>query len=466
MTEKKLPGADWIYMVYDKGDRLIATQDGNMRGAGQWLCTKYDVFNRPVMTALKSLSDNRATLQSYLDSYSSVYYETPVSTGIGYTQGNSFPDKFNLAESDILTVTYYDSYGYPGKKNFDASVNISGYSDASGDTHYFDNVKGQVTGTRTKVLDGSSVRWLVSTSYYDSKYRVIQNLRDLYATDATYSEVMSSEYDFTGRVLRTKQNQSFGTSSRTVDKYFTYDSQGRLTTTEQEIAGDPNRKITVAENVYNETGQLITKKLHKVGTSYLQTLDYNYNIRGWLTTINNPDNLSGDLFAEKLLYESPESGLNLSTEVQYNGNISGMIWNSDQKSKQGYRFTYDGLNRLTLGDYKYYSGAWYDHSKYEERSLTYDKNGNISALTRSDQNGTGDTYTYHYNGNKLDYFESKGTTYGYDSNGNTTFDGLRGMTIGYNILNLPSSISKSSESISYIYNSSREKLAKRMKAGD
>jgi ABC-type phosphate transport system substrate-binding protein len=90
----------------------------------------------------------------------------------------------------------------------------------------------------------------------------------------------------------------------------------------------------------------------------------------------------------------------------------------------------------------------------------------ISALTRSDQNGTGDTYTYHYNGNKLDYFESKGTTYGYDSNGNTTFDGLRGMTIGYNILNLPSSISKSSESISYIYNSSREKLAKRMKTGD
>jgi RHS repeat-associated protein len=37
------------------------------------------------------------------------------------------------------------------------------------------------------------------------------------------------------------------------------------------------------------------------------------------------------------------------------------------------------------------------------------------------------------------------------------------MSIGYNVLNLPNSISKSSESISYIYSASGEKLAKRMK---
>jgi hypothetical protein len=39
------------------------------------------------------------------------------------------------------------------------------------------------------------------------------------------------------------------------------------------------------------------------------------------------------------------------------------------------------------------------------------------------------------------------------------------MTIGYNELNLPNSISKSSETISYIYSASGEKLAKRMKDG-
>src|SRR5690606_33609118 len=31
MTHKKVPGADWVYMVYDDRDRLVMTQDGNQR---------------------------------------------------------------------------------------------------------------------------------------------------------------------------------------------------------------------------------------------------------------------------------------------------------------------------------------------------------------------------------------------------------------------------------------------------
>jgi len=416
------------------------------------------------MTALVSLGDSRATLQTYFNGYSSTYCESRISTGIGYTQGNSFADKFNLSESDILTVTYYDSYWYPGVKTFNTSVNISDYSDGTGNSYYFDDVKGQVTGTRTKVLDGSSVRWLVSTNYYDNKYRVIQGLRDLYATDATYSEVVSSLYDFTGRVLQTKINQSFGSTSTTVNKYFAYDSQGRLTNTDQEIAGDVNGRVTVAENVYNETGQLVTKKLHKAYPyDYLQNVDYTYNIRGWLASINNPDNLSSDLFAERLLYESSESGLNSSYPLQYNGNISGMVWNSTQKSKQGYGFSYDGLNRLNQGYHKYYPGYWLGDSKYDEKEINYDRNGNITALQRTDQNGnTSDNFTYNYSGNQLSNINS-GISYAYDPNGNTTTDGLRGMSIEYNVLNLPNSITKGSESISYIYSASGEKLAKRMK---
>lgn len=255
----------------------------------------------------------------------------------------------------------------------------------------------------------------------------------------------------------------FNGVTTTVDKYLTYDSQRRLTKTEQEIEGDANGRVTVSENVYNETGQLLTKKLHKVGSGYLQTVDYSYNIRGWLKSINDPDNLSGDLFAEKLLYESSESGLNSDYPLQYNGNISAMVWNSVQKSKQGYGFTYDGLNRLTLGDYKYYSGGWNDHAKYEEKNLTYDSNGNITRLTRTDNYGnTDEDFNYNYSGNKLLYINS-GSTYNYDQNGNTILDGLRGMYLNYNILNLPKKITRGSDSISYIYSASGEKLVKRMK---
>jgi len=37
-----------------------------------------------------------------------------------------------------------------------------------------------------------------------------------------------------------------------------------------------------------------------------------------------------------------------------------MVQNSTQKSKQGYSFTNDGLNRLTYRDDKSYSTAWVD----------------------------------------------------------------------------------------------------------
>ena len=56
MTEKKVPGAEPVYMVYDQRDRLVLTQDGNQRAQGKWLFTKYDALNRPVFTGLKSIS--------------------------------------------------------------------------------------------------------------------------------------------------------------------------------------------------------------------------------------------------------------------------------------------------------------------------------------------------------------------------------------------------------------------------
>lgn len=50
MTFKKLPGCEPVYMIYDKRDRLVLTQDGNMRAsdANKWSYTEYDNKNRPV----------------------------------------------------------------------------------------------------------------------------------------------------------------------------------------------------------------------------------------------------------------------------------------------------------------------------------------------------------------------------------------------------------------------------------
>ncbi len=37
MSAKKIPGAGWVYMVYDQRDRLVFTQDANMRARNQWI---------------------------------------------------------------------------------------------------------------------------------------------------------------------------------------------------------------------------------------------------------------------------------------------------------------------------------------------------------------------------------------------------------------------------------------------
>ena len=258
--------------------------------------------------------------------------------------------------------------------------------------------------------------------------------------------------------------------STITDKFYTFDHLARLTTSAQQITGDAaNGKVTVALNTYNESGQLINKKLHGANSlGYLQYVDYTYNIRGWLTSINNPDNLAHstdpvDLFGERLDYNATETGLNSSYPSQYNGNISAMVWTNSNKPKRGYAFTYDGLNRLTYGDFKGYNAAWVDSTNFEEKSLSYDLNGNLNRLIRT--NSTGGSmadYTYHYKGNQLNQINAL-TAYTYDKNGNTTFDGIRGFTIGYNSLNLPKSVTSGTDNIAYIYSAAGTKLAKKMK---
>lgn len=45
-----MPGAEETRMVYDARDRMVMTQDGNLRAAHQWLYTQYDYLNRPIVS--------------------------------------------------------------------------------------------------------------------------------------------------------------------------------------------------------------------------------------------------------------------------------------------------------------------------------------------------------------------------------------------------------------------------------
>ncbi len=85
----------------------------------------------------------------------------------------------------------------------------------------------------------------------------------------------------------------------------------------------------VAQYEYNELGQLVDKKLHNTGgTNFLQSIDYRYNIRSWLSSINNAalgvntatNDETNDYFGIEFLYNTTQS--DLGNTATFNGNIS------------------------------------------------------------------------------------------------------------------------------------------------
>ena len=188
--------------------------------------------------------------------------------------------------------------------------------------------------------------------------------------------------------------------------------------------------------------------------------------------------ISGNKFMQELFYVG-----GVGTPC-YNGNISSMTWRSgDETALRGYRFTYDGLNRLTLAKYGENPAMDRYYDIFNEKVTGYDKNGNILGLQRYGQVGAGDNYgliddlTYTLDGNRLTRVDDavgtaeynggfefrdavqQANEYTYDANGNMTKDLNRNISeIQYNFLNLPSKVVFSGSTITYVYAADGTKL--------
>jgi RHS repeat-associated protein len=284
-------------------------------------------------------------------------------------------------------------------------------------------------------------------------------------------------------------NLSAASSTQTTLREFDYDHAGRLITTRHCM--NDGDTILLSKHEYNELGQLIDKKLHgKADGDFSQSIDYRYNIRGWLASINgasvdadgndgDPDS-KRDLFGVDLSYDQEQAGLNNGTE--FNGNISAIKWRVnlglDDTTMRAYTFTYDGMNRLMGSRPKVYDTRWKNQSAFYEDSLRYDLNGNIKTLRRTAMKGSiMDRLTYQYEGNQLLKVDDSGDPskgfvegnnvwedYTYDRNGNMLTDNNKGVTVFYNILNLPRSVLRSGRgTIEYYYDATGRKLSQVVK---
>ncbi|HEY8934240.1 MAG TPA: hypothetical protein VIM65_03435, partial [Cyclobacteriaceae bacterium] len=245
------------------------------------------------------------------------------------------------------------------------------------------------------------------------------------------------------------------------------------------------------QNKYNEIGQLVEKNLHSTdnGATFKQSVDYRYNIRGWLLSMNNSQVSSdngatnddtNDLFGMELAYNKTFTTGNV---VQYNGNISAMKWSQNMAlgtiKDVAYNYSYDALNRITQADYRNNTaGTWANTTnQFNESGYTYDQNGNIKTLKRFGATGNVlDSMNYSYAGNQLMRVKdagdktkgfidgaNTGNDYAYDANGNMISDQNKSLTatnaIQYNYQNLPTQVTKSTnEKIIYTYDANGSKL--------
>ncbi|HML57989.1 MAG TPA: DUF6443 domain-containing protein [Ferruginibacter sp.] len=592
IIRKKVPGAAWVYMVYDNRNRLVFTQDGNMRTNNQWHVILYDAINRPLITGVIVYTGSLNDLQTHVSGLPPGDGTIPINgpfpttglppvlvisgleTGIrthraqeeitflpGFTTDNDTDlsaeiepgpppvnqQVFNISMNPIppssassliaLTITHYDNYDWANtayntsnNHKLNAGTNLHAVALPDQATQAAIPVKGMVTGTRVRTLVNpanlSPGTWLTNHIFYDKYGRVIQSRNQTLKG----SDVATNRYDFSGKLLcsyvvhTNNEIQDVVQQKTSIKTNYEYDHTGALLKVYKTINDDEGNKKLIAEQEYDDLGRLTVKKLGSNSSNDpIETLHYEYNIRGWMKGINMDyarGVSSNNWFGMELNYDWGFE------HNQYNGNISGTKWRSKGDGEQrAYGFGYDKANRLMYADFNQYTSHTWNKSagvnftsvmgNGTDPTTAYDENGNILAMKqwglKLNTSPVVDElhYTYSHTGtsnklqNVIDFANDPATKLGdfrtsqhslnagpkaifvsgtsdpyliddyiYDVNGNMVKDlnkdieGLSGDGIVYNHLNLPFKVTVKKDAttekgnIKYIYDAKGVKLQK------
>jgi len=473
LIEKRLPGADWIFNVYDKRDRIALWQDGVQRDNTEWHFQLYDALNRPVVNGVITTNQTPEILRNSFSVYAGPAYETWSSGGplYGYTN-QSFPEPYRPDMQGIRSVNWYDTYDFKQLAVVGTAYDLPPIPE--GGTIIpatWSKYKGAITGSLEVVEDLPGLK-LVTVSYYDPRRRLLCTVSDNhlggrnnvffgYTFNDEVHEKIETHY------VNGQQNDQIVLITR-----YTYDHQGRLL--EEKLKFNDEDFITINALEYNEIGDVINTYLHGGDNlqAFNQKIENTYNIRGWLRMMNNPAEIGHNLFALDLRYENPTTSGAIATSGRFNGNISQMLWNSKTDKARAYGFDYDPLNRLK--GTRYGDGPGSNNNQNHFRTdYEYDANGNITQLQRNMDNTLIDklSYSYYSNGNRLkSVTDASGNTAGYapntgqylyDANANMTYDPSKKITVSYNPLNLPRLVEfDNNDFIEYTYTATGTKLRK------
>lgn len=522
LIEKKLPGKQWEFIVYNNQNKPVATGPSlSPWGVNEWgwNITKYDVFGRVVYTGWKADTISSESRNALQESLGVVWYEEAMASNTIDDVQVSYSNNTTPTSIKLLTVNYYDNYNHSFAPT-SIPTSIEGVQVST-------KLKGLKTGSWVRVLtNDSEIMADVTHVFFDYKGRVVRTELRNYLGGYTVTDHL---LNFTGGILQSavthkRDASSIANEVKTKD-FYSYSDQGRLLTHTQQINELPIQ--LVAKNEYDELGQLSSKQVGGTDVADfvgLQKVDYSYNCRGWLKSINNVENLQEeetdtaipqDLFALKLNYDNPESNADDQVNSLYNGNISEITWRTSADNvKRRYGYKYDNLNRLRKAIYQKPENAIPMTEMYNEE-MDYDANGNIQWLKRNgdldDPYATFaleiDNLSYVYDTQKKNLLtvvtdssmhpkgfkddlesiqnansnsnpntggsQSAGSNqnnlvdYCYDDNGNLLSDRNKGISsIHYNFLNLPVEINfDNAHKIEYLYDANGVKTQKKVTNG-
>lgn len=358
-----------ILNEYDKNGNLVSRQDPNLFYCDmppcpivKWHRLVYDNLDRLIQTAIETSAD-KAPIHFY-----------DITGRYFYDQSNCELSKGRLS----LEITY-DSLGrcdYANRYDYDPRGRVKKQ------VNYF-----------SALLDSTLIAGLGWEFHVHGDSIVIQYTYD-------WADQLKSITYPDGSVVK-----------------YDYDERGRLIS----VGGaQPSEVDRYARLGYTKRDQLETLVLG----SGLQQLDYAYNERGWLLSINDGIsslNAPADMFGQSLYYDT-HGGTAYIGSPQYNGNLFGQKI-SIRRFDEFFSYRYDESDRLRESFLKLQSAS---PAQFDE--ISYDANGNITRQSFAD--GLSKNYHYHSNTNRLTRVDNEqlkpDDTLSYDAMGNlTTHSGKR-----------------------------------------
>lgn len=407
IKQKTSPDEGTIKYKYDKyGNLRFSLNTGASSSEKALMFTKYDQFNRPVLTGLitKTFFDLMYPDLDYsIDQIDVPHFE------------NSNTDTTNF-----VVVNMYDKYFKTGVFTSMPNPHLTSFISDK-------NLKGKLVATAFRDKPGD--QWNFKVYTYDYLGRVHYYWVKMGSENW---KVIINEYDNIGNLAKQVVNNEFHV-------WYNYDEQGRLKEVRSNIHNAKTTSKLDAVYTYDKSDRILTAEF---GSNVKPKMFYTYDIRGRLIDLNGlATDQFNTQFRETLTYFDNNNIQSMLIQNTGNGSWPNLTYN----------FVYDGLNRLKNSNCS--------NTAYSE-SFLYDTNGNFITKNRSGKNMS---YYYNTNTNKINYvkFNTVNKYYTHDYRGNIVSDGNKGLSnINYDRRNLVLSFIKSGQTNYYRYDDNGNRIYK------